>query len=66
MRLVHISDELAALADACHEPARADEPYRRALRVDPRPADRDRRRTSWTGNPNTSSTSDCSAYVTPA
>ena len=32
-RLVHISDELAALADACHEPARADEPYRRALRV---------------------------------
>jgi phosphoenolpyruvate carboxylase len=32
-RLVHISDELAALANACHEPARADEPYRRALRV---------------------------------
>ncbi|MGE0219462.1 phosphoenolpyruvate carboxylase [Mycolicibacterium sp.] len=32
-RLVHISDGLAALADACHEPARADEPYRRALRV---------------------------------
>ena len=32
-RLVKISDELAALADACHEPARADEPYRRALRV---------------------------------
>ena len=28
-----VSDELAALADACHEPARADEPYRRALRV---------------------------------
>ncbi len=33
VRLVHISDELAALADACDEPARADEPYRRALRV---------------------------------
>ncbi|MGP4053312.1 phosphoenolpyruvate carboxylase [Mycobacterium sp. 4D054] len=33
VRLVHISDHLAALADACHEPARADEPYRRALRV---------------------------------
>lgn len=33
VRLVHISDELAALADSCHEPARADEPYRRALRV---------------------------------
>ncbi|MCV7057931.1 phosphoenolpyruvate carboxylase [Mycolicibacterium gilvum] len=32
-RLVHITDELAALADSCHEPARADEPYRRALRV---------------------------------
>ncbi|MGD9514816.1 MULTISPECIES: phosphoenolpyruvate carboxylase [Mycolicibacterium] len=32
-RLVHISDQLGALADACHEPARADEPYRRALRV---------------------------------
>jgi phosphoenolpyruvate carboxylase len=32
-RLVKISDELAALADQCHEPARADEPYRRALRV---------------------------------
>jgi phosphoenolpyruvate carboxylase len=32
-RLVKITDELAALADACHEPARADEPYRRALRV---------------------------------
>ena len=32
-RLVHISDELAALAETCHEPARADEPYRRALRV---------------------------------
>ena len=33
VRLVHISDGLAALADACHEPAREDEPYRRALRV---------------------------------
>ena len=33
LRLVHTSDELAALAQACHEPARADEPYRRALRV---------------------------------
>ena len=32
-RLVKVSDELAALADACDEPARADEPYRRALRV---------------------------------
>ncbi|SEH81581.1 Phosphoenolpyruvate carboxylase, type 1 [Mycolicibacterium rutilum] len=32
-RLVRISDDLAALADECHEPARADEPYRRALRV---------------------------------
>src|SRR5262249_21228117 len=32
-RLVHISGELAALADACHEPARFDEPYRRARRV---------------------------------
>lgn len=32
-RLVHISDGLSALADACHEPARQDEPYRRALRV---------------------------------
>ncbi|WP_370329623.1 phosphoenolpyruvate carboxylase [Mycolicibacterium hippocampi] len=32
-RLVHISDAVAALAEACHEPARADEPYRRALRV---------------------------------
>ncbi len=32
-RLVKISDDLAALADQCHEPARADEPYRRALRV---------------------------------
>ena len=33
VRLVHIGDGLAALADACHEPAREDEPYRRALRV---------------------------------
>ena len=32
-RLVKVSDELAALADLCDEPARADEPYRRALRV---------------------------------
>jgi phosphoenolpyruvate carboxylase len=32
-RLVGVGDELAALADACQEPARADEPYRRALRV---------------------------------
>lgn len=32
-RLVTVSEELAALADQCHEPARADEPYRRALRV---------------------------------
>ncbi len=32
-RLVKVSDELVALADACREPARADEPYRRALRA---------------------------------
>ena len=32
-RLVKVSDELAVLANECHEPARADEPYRRALRV---------------------------------
>ncbi|HEX3544972.1 MAG TPA: phosphoenolpyruvate carboxylase, partial [Mycobacterium sp.] len=32
-RLVTVSDELNALAGQCHEPARADEPYRRALRV---------------------------------
>ncbi len=32
-RLVKVSDGLKALADKCHEPARADEPYRRALRV---------------------------------
>jgi phosphoenolpyruvate carboxylase len=33
VRLVRISDQLQALADTCGEPARADEPYRRALRV---------------------------------
>jgi phosphoenolpyruvate carboxylase len=33
VRLVRVSPELTALADACTEPARADEPYRRALRV---------------------------------
>ena len=33
VRLVRISDDLRALADTCDEPARADEPYRRALRV---------------------------------
>lgn len=33
VRLVRVSDELGALADTCAEPARADEPYRRALRV---------------------------------
>ena len=32
-RLVKVSAELSALADTCGEPARADEPYRRALRV---------------------------------
>ena len=32
-RLVKVSDDLAALADECHERARSDEPYRRALRV---------------------------------
>ncbi len=32
-RLVAVTPELAALADACHDAARADEPYRRALRV---------------------------------
>ena len=32
-RLVAVTGELAALADACHEQARFDEPYRRALRV---------------------------------
>jgi phosphoenolpyruvate carboxylase len=33
VRLVRISDDLAALADSLAQPARADEPYRRALRV---------------------------------
>lgn len=33
VRLVHTSEDLGALADALDEPARADEPYRRALRV---------------------------------
>jgi phosphoenolpyruvate carboxylase len=32
-RLVAVSAELAVLAEACEEPARGDEPYRRALRV---------------------------------
>jgi phosphoenolpyruvate carboxylase len=32
-RLVAVTPELAALADGCPEEARADEPYRRALRV---------------------------------
>ncbi|WP_018600238.1 phosphoenolpyruvate carboxylase [Mycobacterium sp. 155] len=32
-RLVRVSPALTALADTCTEPARADEPYRRALRV---------------------------------
>jgi phosphoenolpyruvate carboxylase len=32
-RLVAVTDELTALADRCQEPARGDEPYRRALRV---------------------------------
>jgi phosphoenolpyruvate carboxylase len=32
-RLVKVTDELAALAGQCLEPARADEPYRGALRV---------------------------------
>ena len=32
-RLVQVSPALTALADTCAEPARADEPYRRALRV---------------------------------
>ena len=32
-RLTSVTAELAALADACREPGRADEPYRRALRV---------------------------------
>ncbi len=33
VRLVHVSNELGALADDLDEPARADEPYRRALRA---------------------------------
>ncbi|CAJ1583311.1 phosphoenolpyruvate carboxylase [[Mycobacterium] wendilense] len=32
-RLVRISDAVAALGRDCHDPARADEPYRRAVRV---------------------------------
>jgi phosphoenolpyruvate carboxylase len=32
-RLVAVTDEVNRLAEACDEPARADEPYRRALRV---------------------------------
>ncbi|MFZ0833531.1 MAG: phosphoenolpyruvate carboxylase [Mycobacterium sp.] len=32
-RLVAVTDDLTALADQCHEQARLDEPYRRALRV---------------------------------
>jgi phosphoenolpyruvate carboxylase len=32
-RLVAVTDELAALAEGCDERARADEPYRRAIRV---------------------------------
>ena len=32
-RLVAVTDELSALAQSCEEPARGDEPYRRALRV---------------------------------
>ena len=32
-RLVAVTDELKKLAEDCDEPARADEPYRRALRV---------------------------------
>ncbi|MBI3227452.1 MAG: phosphoenolpyruvate carboxylase [Mycolicibacterium cosmeticum] len=32
-RLVHVTDDLLALISLCTEPARADEPYRRALRV---------------------------------
>ncbi len=32
-RLVHVSPELEDLATGCAEPARADEPYRRAVRV---------------------------------
>lgn len=32
-RLVRVTEDLGALADRCHEQARLDEPYRRALRV---------------------------------
>ena len=32
-RLVHVSDDLAELARRCTDPSRADEPYRRAIRV---------------------------------
>ncbi|WP_293004484.1 phosphoenolpyruvate carboxylase [Mycobacterium sp.] len=32
-RLVAVTDDLSALAEKCEEPARGDEPYRRALRV---------------------------------
>ena len=32
-RLIHVSDELLRLAAVCAEPERADEPYRRAVRV---------------------------------
>ncbi|WP_428340149.1 phosphoenolpyruvate carboxylase [Mycobacterium sp.] len=32
-RLVAVTDELSSLAEDCDEPARGDEPYRRALRV---------------------------------
>ena len=32
-RLVEVSEDLAALAEACDQPARFDEPYRRAVRV---------------------------------
>ncbi len=32
-RLITVTPELAALADSCQEAARADEPYRRAIRV---------------------------------
>ena len=32
-RLIMVTPELAGLADSCHEAARADEPYRRAVRV---------------------------------
>ena len=32
-RLVHVTDDLIRLAEACAEPERGDEPYRRAVRV---------------------------------